>query len=448
MAYLRHICREYVRENGEWKPKGRVLVRGPAGIGKSEIIVQFASSIKSDCVTIHLPQFDPLDMKGVPVRFDNEVRWMPSSYLPQCKLLEIIEGQNSYEVDFPNRRSTGAVITDSKGKRLAWVNWQDIANHNGSDIDLVREGKRTTVKLDSKKYDGCTLEIFERCVLFLDEITAANPDTQNACLQLVNDGMVNEYRVPKSCPIIAAGNREEDGAFVYQFTSPMANRFAHVTLKVSVDDFIDHAIRVGAHPLLIGFVKFHGMEALWNFDSDAFGAGNYAFTTPRSIMRLSEQLWDAPEEIVPTLIKSILGKENGARFLVFRNRRNDLPDPEEVLNGTITEPKENLKLIARYSMGMALTMHLMQKYDNLYQPAKRATEQSREWAEVCRNFIRFSDAHLGEEIVNLGLSILRKRKDINTAAILQPIKTIDPDFTEEVATKYLKLTKLVMTDNV
>ena len=61
---------------------------------------------------------------------------------------------------------------------------------------------------------GYTLHVAEKAVIFLDELSAADPSTQNAALQLCLDRRVNEYDVPFGVPILAAGNREDDGAFV------------------------------------------------------------------------------------------------------------------------------------------------------------------------------------------------------------------------------------------
>ena len=74
-------------------------------------------------------------------------------------------------------------------------------------------------------------------VLFLDELAQAPPLVQAACLQLVLDRRLGEYELPAGWAVMAASNRQEDRAGTHRLISPLLNRFVHLDLEVSLDDW-------------------------------------------------------------------------------------------------------------------------------------------------------------------------------------------------------------------
>jgi MoxR-like ATPase len=79
-------------------------------------------------------------------------------------------------------------------------------------------------------------------VLFLDELAQAPPLVPAACLQLTLDRRVGEYLLPGGWSVVAASNRQEDLACAHCLISPLLNRFVHLDLEVSHDDWQDWAV--------------------------------------------------------------------------------------------------------------------------------------------------------------------------------------------------------------
>jgi MoxR-like ATPase len=74
---------------------------GAPGIGKTDIVRQIAKKRGARLCAIHLPQFDPADLKGIPIRMkDDSIRWMPSSYLPQQHEEFFDEFKDTRQIDF------------------------------------------------------------------------------------------------------------------------------------------------------------------------------------------------------------------------------------------------------------------------------------------------------------------------------------------------------------
>jgi MoxR-like ATPase len=78
---------------------------------------------------------------------------------------------------------------------------------------------------------------FGEGVLFLDELAQAAPLVQSACLQLTLDRRIGKYELPDGWSVIAASNRSEDRAGTHRLISPLLNRFVHLDLEVSAEDW-------------------------------------------------------------------------------------------------------------------------------------------------------------------------------------------------------------------
>ena len=61
-----------------------VMLWGPPGIGKSQIIAQVATRHKAPMIDIRLSQMEPTDLRGIPFRIDNRVEWAVPSMLPDA----------------------------------------------------------------------------------------------------------------------------------------------------------------------------------------------------------------------------------------------------------------------------------------------------------------------------------------------------------------------------
>ncbi|MEI7842971.1 MAG: AAA family ATPase, partial [Gallionellaceae bacterium] len=62
-----------------------VMLWGPPGIGKSQIIAQVAARHTAPMIDIRLSQMEPTDLRGIPFRIDNRVEWAIPSMLPDAQ---------------------------------------------------------------------------------------------------------------------------------------------------------------------------------------------------------------------------------------------------------------------------------------------------------------------------------------------------------------------------
>ena len=62
-----------------------VMLWGPPGVGKSQIVQQIAVSHGVEVIDVRLSQMEPSDLRGIPMRVDDYVEWAIPSMLPNAK---------------------------------------------------------------------------------------------------------------------------------------------------------------------------------------------------------------------------------------------------------------------------------------------------------------------------------------------------------------------------
>ena len=195
-------------------------------------------------------------------------------------------------------------------------------------------------------------------ILFLDELNSAAPAVQASAYQLILDRKVGEYTLPDGWAIVAAGNREGDRGVVYRLPSPLANRFVHIEMEVSVEDWREWAIKRGVDSRIVAYIGFKN-DALFTFDPTA---NERSFATPRSWEAVHTVLQSTlPNALLLEAIAGAVGKENGVDFLGFCKVMLLLPDIEAILRGEDSEYPRDIS--ALYALSSALVGRILSHPD-------------------------------------------------------------------------------------
>ena len=62
-----------------------VMLWGPPGVGKSQIVTQVAAKHNAPVIDIRLSQMEPSDLRGIPFRVGNRVEWAIPAILPDVE---------------------------------------------------------------------------------------------------------------------------------------------------------------------------------------------------------------------------------------------------------------------------------------------------------------------------------------------------------------------------
>lgn len=202
-------------------------------------------------------------------------------------------------------------------------------------------------------------------ILFLDELNSAPPAVQASAYQLILDRKVGEYTLPEGWAIVAAGNREGDRGVVYRMPSPLANRFVHLEMEVSVEDWRDWAYGADIDERVIAYIGYKS-DDLFSFDPTK---NEKSFATPRSWEFVSSVLGSGMDEkLLLETLGGAIGKERAVRFLSFAKVMHRLPDIEAILESGEGDYPEELEVLHALATGLVMAIReefSKERMDNL-----------------------------------------------------------------------------------
>jgi ATPase family associated with various cellular activities (AAA) len=190
-------------------------------------------------------------------------------------------------------------------------------------------------------------------ILFLDELNTAAPMVQASAYQLILDRKIGEYSLPDGWAIVAAGNRESDRGVIFRMAAPLANRFVHLEMEVSVKDWKIWAVGANMHPTIIAYIT-HRPDALFTFGQVD---DSRSFATPRTWEYVNEIIASDPEEdLVLSMVSGAIGEDLAASFLAFLAVADNLPDLSSILDGSCLDVPSDTS--ALHILSAALMMRI------------------------------------------------------------------------------------------
>jgi len=186
-------------------------------------------------------------------------------------------------------------------------------------------------------------------ILFLDELNSAAPAVQSSAYQLILDRRIGEYVLPDGWAIVAAGNRDGDRGVTYRMPAPLANRFVHFELEVSVEDWREWAYKNEIDTRIIAYISYKN-EHLFTFDAKT---QQKSFATPRSWEYVHNILAAKIEkELLLDVISGAVGRDVGVSFLSFVKVMDRLPDITMILEGKLQEYPDAIDVLYALSSGV------------------------------------------------------------------------------------------------
>ena len=237
---------------------------------------------------------------------------------------------------------------------------------------------------------------YDNIVLFLDELNSAPPSVQAAAYQLILNGRVGQYVLPKNVKIVAAGNRETDRGVTYRMPAPLANRFRHLNMAVDFGDWLTWALMNNVHEDVVGYLSY-AKQDLFDFDPKT---SSQAFATPRSWSYVSEMLNvdsfnDANVSEQKAEIAGAVGEGMAGKFIEHRRIAGKLPNPQDVMSGKVKKLNEEIskEISAKYSLIVGLTYEIAELH--------KEDKGGKEFKSAFNNACRFAYDNVEPEMVVL-----------------------------------------------
>ena len=158
-------------------------------------------------------------------------------------------------------------------------------------------------------------------ILFLDELTAADPRLQVSAYSLILDRRAGNYRLPEGWMVVAAGNASFHGAVSHDMGTALADRMFHLHVQASVEAFLAYALERGLAPEVMAYLKVRPDRL---DDTAAQLEGDHLVgASPRGWEDVSRVLQAGlSDEARQVLVRGRIGAANAAEFFgVLRELR-------------------------------------------------------------------------------------------------------------------------------
>jgi len=237
-------------------------------------------------------------------------------------------------------------------------------------------------------------------ILFLDELANAEPRVQVAAYQLLLDRKVGEYTLPPGWVCVAAGNRLEDNANVYELSSALADRLVFFNVTCEPRDWLSWARENDIAPEVLAFIQvkpdfLDGNQMQQNVDQ-------VIVPTPRSWERVSRILHiEKNKEIRQYLLGGVIGEAASIEFFHVLEEIKDLPPMEDLFRTEIAHIRSMFPQTVAGLYGLAYSAAA---YCDSLETYRKACLIFNEFDQVDRNLP-------GAEIQTLAFEILLEKVD-------------------------------------
>lgn len=284
------------------------MIHGSPAIGKSDIVRQIAERANLKVIDVRLSTYDPADMNGLPSTRNNGVR--------------------------------------------------DISHYVPFDVFPLK-GDPLPVDLDG---DGNVIRTYKGWIVFMDELPSAAQSVQAAAFKFILDRQVGQEDLHERAFVVAAGNKEDDGAIVNPLPTPLQSRMINFSVYTNLECFMNYALAKGIDYRIAAFLNFKP-DYVHKFDPDH---DDLTFASPRTWMFLDKLIRGEPvSQDDKALVAGCVSSSVAAEFLSFVKQFDDIPSLESIVNNPKTArcPSVESNPSVLYAIGGMLAQHATK--DNL-----------------------------------------------------------------------------------
>ena len=274
--------------------------------------------------------------------------------------------------------ANGNTLFEDKGFEDIRLSQMDPVDLRGFPMPVKDASGEDVIKLSRPEfYDPTTRTTDNKCMYLFDEMNSAPQSIQAAAYQIVLDRQIGPHKLGPNDFVMAAGNRETDRGATFKMPTPLMNRFVHLELETDFEDWQEHALGALFHPTVIGYLTF-AKQDLFQFDPSSASRG---YPTPRSWEAVSDILKAGPtsgEVVLTSIVGGAVGTGVAVKFMEYRRKAESLPNPTDILVGTIKELKENARanVSLMYTLTTSLCYELKQASEDLERPQTRKMQRN------------------------------------------------------------------------
>lgn len=225
-------------------------------------------------------------------------------------------------------------------------------------------------------------------IVFLDELPNAIQSTQHGAYQVVLDHIAGQFKFPKGCVFVGAGNRDTDNGATTELLGPLVNRMIVYEVDYDLDVWIeDYAVYNDIEPELIGFLK---NNPDFFYTGDVADRTTAVFASPRQWKTVSGilkqfKLKKLSEYMAECSIAGSVGEGLDDLVMAYYIRASKLPQLEDIFTGRTKEFK-----LERHEVDLlyVLTQSSMRQIKNDIMDSQYSDD---ELLERLSNFLNFME---------------------------------------------------------
>lgn len=175
-------------------------------------------------------------------------------------------------------------------------------------------------------------------ILFLDELTGAEPRLQVSAYQLLLSRRIGSYHLPDNCYVCAAGNGPGDGAIAYEMGTALASRLLHISVQAEPKSWLEWAVANKIHSHILTLIQLRG-DLLEQTDAQ-MDRQDVIGPNPRAWARVSvilDSVGTSNRALVEPLVEGLVGKAAAADLFLTAAEMTGVPLPADILK---MDPKD------------------------------------------------------------------------------------------------------------
>ena len=286
------------------------LLLGHTGIGKTQLVQQYAAQRNMDLIILHVAQLEPSDFVGLyKINEDERTANCPPNWLPYKPMV----------VEFDKTKTKESLAT--------FMSKQGFINPNGG-------------------------------IVFLDEINRGHEDIRQALYQLLTAKKIHTYSLPEKYTIVAAAN-PSDLYECYEFDRALINRLAWIKFQPEPSETIKYLTGKHGKNLITSWVATD--KSLIDYGTEEFEVSDLALS-PRildDVIPLYARMEEAKEkkEFMRQVLETVMPKEKVQSFLSYLDEMKFISH-KDVLAGKKKDKIKELVEMKRMDVLSTITMDL------------------------------------------------------------------------------------------
>ena len=255
-----------------------------------------------------------------------------------------------------------------KDATIIYLRNSSLESFNGKSVYNSETGEMIDIMPSwlKKVYEKCEKEPNKLHIVFFDEINNASNVIQGMAFNVVLNKEVNGiWKLPENARIVAAGNEMKDSLSAEELSEPLFNRFAHVYINTTTEDWLKWATTPAeeyerldnvkvineykVHPSIYAYIAYK------LFMKKSVLRTKYNGITPNADPRK----WEMASKVLyatnrPDMLRSLIGKELTKDFIEFTKK--EVITVEDVINHNYDETiTDELNLAEKYNLAVGLS---------------------------------------------------------------------------------------------